>query len=377
MSLWLLASGDFVPLGGMDTANHGLASYLARQATAEVHLVAHQVSPDLTSLPALHVHRVPRPFGSHALGEPLLTRAARRASRVLTRRGARVVANGGNMDARDVSWVHYVHAAYRPSAGGLVNGAIVRAQYLRHVAAERRALCGARVVICNSARTVTDVVERVGVDPARVRQVDYGIDPARFQPGADSREAKGARGLSPDRPLALFIGALGDRRKGFDTLFASWAALCARADWDVDLIVAGSGSELPAWRARVAAHPDLAGRVHLLGYRTDIPALLAAADVLVHPARYEAYGLAVHEALCCGVPAIVTASAGVAARYPGELRGLLLGDPESASELVSRLRSWRDGRDEWRARTIALSSRLRARTWDHMAQDFVANVTSA
>ena len=36
-----------------------------------------------------------------------------------------------------------------------------------------------------------------------------------------------------------------------------------------------------------------------------------------------------------------------------------------------------DGRDEWRARTIALSSRLRARTWDHMAQDFVANVTSA
>lgn len=376
MSIWLLASGDFVPLGGMDTANHGLASYLARQANTEVHLVAHQVSPDLAALPALHVHRVPRPFGSYALGEPLLTRAARRAVRALMARGARVVANGGNVDAHDVSWVHYVHAAYRPSAGGVINGAIVRAKYNGHVAAERRALRGARVVICNSARTVTDVVEQVGVDPARVRQVDYGIDPIRFRPCLDSREAKAACGLSPDRPLAMFIGALGDRRKGFDTLFTSWAALCARAEWDVDLIVAGSGSELPAWRARVAAHPDLAGRVHFLGYRTDIPALLAAADLLVHPARYEAYGLAVHEALCCGVPAIVSASAGVAARYPSELRGLLLGDPESATELASRLRSWRDARDECRARTIALSSVLRARTWDHMAQDFVASVTS-
>jgi len=40
--LWVLVSGDFTPLGGMDHANHGLASYLARSVGAEVHLVTHR-----------------------------------------------------------------------------------------------------------------------------------------------------------------------------------------------------------------------------------------------------------------------------------------------------------------------------------------------
>src|SRR6185436_10691385 len=53
MTPWLLASGDFVPLGGMDTANHALASYLARRSNGPVHLVAHRVSPDLTRLPQI------------------------------------------------------------------------------------------------------------------------------------------------------------------------------------------------------------------------------------------------------------------------------------------------------------------------------------
>jgi glycosyltransferase involved in cell wall biosynthesis len=114
--------------------------------------------------------------------------------------------------------------------------------------------------------------------------------------------------------------------------------------------------------------------VHVLGYRTDIPALMAAVDVVVHPARYEAYGLAVHEALCCGVPAIVSTSAGVAARYPSDIHHLLLADADSSAELERRLRHWRGTADECRAKVLALSAVLRARTWDDMARDFVTAV---
>jgi hypothetical protein len=42
MTRWVLASGDFAPLGGMDRANHALARHLAG-AGREVHLVAHRV----------------------------------------------------------------------------------------------------------------------------------------------------------------------------------------------------------------------------------------------------------------------------------------------------------------------------------------------
>jgi glycosyltransferase involved in cell wall biosynthesis len=371
MTEWLLASGDFVAAGGMDTANHALASYLARRDGVDVHLVAHRVAPDLSRASSVRVHRVPRPFGMHTLGEPLLTHLGGRRAKAVRSRGGHVVANGGNVNAGDVCWVHYVHAAHEPSAAGPLYSAIVSARHRHYVAAERRALIGARLIICNSTRTMTDVVHGVGVHPNRVRRVYYGIDPARFHPRRDSARAKHALGVDVRTPVVVFVGALGDRRKGFDTLFAAWCELCRTPDWDALLLVAGSGAELPAWRDRVARTPAVANRISFLGYRNDVPGLLAAADVLVHPAKYEAYGLAVHEALCCGVPALVSSAAGIAERYPDELRPLLIDDVDSASELAARLRAWRDGKDAFHGRAGVFGAALSARTWDDMSRDIV------
>lgn len=372
---WLLASGDFVPLGGMDTANHALASYLARESNGPVHLVAHRVSPDLAGLPQIRIHQVPRPFGVYSLGEPLLTTIAARHARAIRRSGGRVVANGGNLDGRDMTWVHYVHAAYEPSVAGGLNAALVAARYRRYVAAERRALTQAQLVVCNSDRTVEDVVNRVGVDPHRVRRVYYGVDAARFHDRGERASGKIALGRDPSAPLVLFVGALGDRRKGFDTVYAAWNAMCRTSEWDAHLLVAGAGAELRRWRA-LADREGIASRVTFLGYSTDVPALLAAADLLVHPARYEAYGLAVHEAICCGVPAIVSRAAGIAERIPGDLHELLIEDVDSAADLCARFRRWRAEADEFARRTRAFGVQLRARSWDDMARD-IAHVSAA
>jgi glycosyltransferase involved in cell wall biosynthesis len=376
MKDWLLVAGDFSTHGGMDMANFALASYLARQTASAsppgvVHIVSHCVATELAVLPAVRVHEVMRPFGAERFGEPLLRLTARQWQRRLAGSGIRVVANGGNVDAGDVNWVHYVHAAYSPAAAGAWNSMRVASNHRRYVVQERQALGRARVVICNSQRTVDDVVN-AGVPKERARIVYYGIDAVRFRPvdAAERDLARQALGLPADRPVALFVGALGDRRKGFDTLFEAWRTLCARSDWDVDLAVAGTGVELPAWQARASQQvPE--GRIRFLGFRRDMPLVLAACDLLVHPARYEAYGLAVHEALCRGAAALVSATAGVAERYPQELASLLIGDPESANELVERLLSWRGDRGI-ASRVAAFSTRLRARSWDHMARDIVS-----
>jgi hypothetical protein len=113
---WLIVAGDFTPLGGMDAANYHLAKHLAAGGRAEVHLVTHRVWPDLAALPSVNVHEVPRPFGRHAAGAPLLAWAGRRWAGRLQTRGARVVANGGNCATTDVNWVHYLHAAFAPAA---------------------------------------------------------------------------------------------------------------------------------------------------------------------------------------------------------------------------------------------------------------------
>jgi glycosyltransferase involved in cell wall biosynthesis len=370
---WVLVTGDFTPLGGMDAANWALARHLGR--TARVDLVTHRAWDDLVALPGVTVHRVWRPFGRHALGEPLLDRAGRKWAQRLARAGARVVVNGGNCRWYDVNWVHYVHAAYAPPApAGSLRRLKAAAHRFRSATRERAVLPRSRVVVCNSRRTARDVVERVGVPEDRVRVVYYGCDPERFGPVMAADRAAARRELGwEDRPWAVFVGALGDARKGFDTLYAAWRELCRDPGWDANLAVVGRGGELPLWQSRAAAD-GLTDRIHFLGFRTDVPRILAAADLMVHPARYEAYGLGVHEALCRGLPVLVTATAGVAERYPTDLADLLLSDPDSAADLVARLRAWRRGLEAWPARVAALAAALRAYTWDDMAADFVEAV---
>jgi glycosyltransferase involved in cell wall biosynthesis len=378
MNPWLLVAGDLTPLGGMDAANYALARHLAGRGH-ELHIVAHRVWSDVTTLPGVTVHHVWRPFDRHLLGSPFLARTGRRVWRVLQGRGARAVANGGNCPLSGANWVHYLHAACAPStAGPAARRAKQTMTHARDLAAERRALRAARLVICNSERTRRDVIDRHGIAADRISVVYYGSDPTRLVT-ADNDARAGARrrmGWPSDRPLAGFVGALGDRRKGFDTLFDAWSALCRDPGWDADLVVVGSGAELPAWRRR-AASAGIAPRLHFLGFRDDVPDILAALDGLVHPARYEAYGLAVHEAMCRGVPAIVSADAGVAERFPSHLRDLLLTDSEDAGELIERLRHWRSHLTGLRELVAPVAVSFRAWTWGHMAADIAAAVERA
>src|SRR5207249_5629175 len=126
-------------------------------------------------------------------------------------------------------WVHYLHVAFPPDPRGRLLQRLKRTVVYRiwH-RAERQALTQARLVIANSETTRRGLLEHFGLDPARVQVVYYGVDPEQFQPVApDERAAARARlGWPEQRPIVAFVGALGDHRKGFDTLYAAWQTLC-------------------------------------------------------------------------------------------------------------------------------------------------------
>lgn len=375
---WLVAAGDFVTTGGMDAANHALAAYLARSGR-ETHLVAHRVAGDLAGLPGVHVHPVPRPFGSHLLGFPLLARMAVHAWNQAARGERRVVAlaNGGNFGG-SATWLHYVHAAYDPEIAGQPLRRTVQHAAARKARADERAVTSrARVVIANSRLTARHAVELLGADAARVHVAYYGADAERFRPPspAERMEARRALEIAGDAPVLVFVGALGDRRKGFDTLYDALSRLAADEAWDATLLVVGAGGELDAWQRRAAA-TRMERRIRFLGFQPDVRRVLFAADAIVAPTRYEAYGLAVQEAICCGVPAIVSRAAGVAERIPAPLDALLLDDPGDADELARRLREWISGTDRYHAAALELSAALRAWTWDQMAARIVDIVES-
>ncbi len=80
------------------------------------------------------------------------------------------------------------------------------------------------------------------------------------------------------------------------------------------------------------------------------------------------------EALACGLPAYVTASAGIADRYPPDLADLLIPDPEDVPDLVARLRRWRAELGQPRPALETFAEQLRSHTWDHMAAEIVDRI---
>lgn len=375
METYLLVSGDFTPWGGMDRANYELAWHLADGVGAKVHLASHRVAQPLAGHPNVLWHKVPRPLGRHALAEPLLAWRGRALAARLSALGARVLVNGGNCAWPDVNWAHYVHSAWDPRGDQASSLAAWRASWFHqgNKRAERRSFQMAKLVLANSERTRRHVLDSMGLPPARVRTVYYGIDPAAFRPASPLERTAVRRrwGWPQDGPLVAFIGGLGrERRKGFDVLFAAWKALGSDPAWDAHLLVLGGGSDGAFWRDQAAA-AGVGSRIHFLGHTKEVGEILPACDALVSPCRYEAYGLGVQEALCCGLPALVTRSAGVAERYPPELQGLLLDDPPRAEDLIKRLKAWRRDMEGCRVRVRDFGARLRQRTWEVMGREIV------
>jgi len=372
---WLIVASDFRLGGGMDWANFELAWHLGDRLGREVHLVAHRVTEPLASHSRVRVYRVKRPLGWNFLGDLLLNPAGRRLARRLSRTvpEIRVLVNGGNCLWPGANWVHMVHHACRCVDGGtpwwfrlknLLN-------HQRNRWSERVALARSPLVIANSEKTRREVIDYLKATPERVHTCYLGTDPLRFRLVAPEERSVARRnlGLPVGQPTILFVGALGyDRNKGFDTLLRAWRS---RKDKDqAGLLVALGGGRLDYWRQQ-CQDIGLTTAVRLVGTTDRVADYMAAADVLVSPTRYDAYGLAVHEALCRGLPAIVSTAAGVAERYPPELRDLLLPNPEDAQDLAERLGRCLDRLDDFRQRTATFSENLRARTWEHMADAIV------
>ena len=110
-------------------------------------------------------------------------------------------------------------------------------------------------------------------------------------------------GLPPNVQVLLGLGRL-HRNKGFDVLIRALPRLP-----QAHAVIAGAGPELSALQALAQAE-RVADRVHLLGWRSDIAALLARADVFVCPSRHEPLGNVIIEAWSAGRPVIAAAAQG-------------------------------------------------------------------
>jgi glycosyltransferase involved in cell wall biosynthesis len=146
-----------------------------------------------------------------------------------------------------------------------------------------------------------------GVDPARIRVVPSGVDVARFVAPPGARAAlRAAWGAADGDVVALVVGVL-EARKGHATLIDAAGRL--GRDVPLRLVFCGTGSQEAALRAEAAARGVGVG---FLGFRDDVAACLAAADVAVLPSLQEGLGVAALEAMAAGRPVVATRVGGLA-----------------------------------------------------------------
>ena len=138
------------------------------------------------------------------------------------------------------------------------------------------------------------------------------IEIERFQQVRDATAAqqfewRNAFSARPDVPHVVSVGAL-DRRKRHHVVIDRLAPLL-RAQ-EMTLTIAGDGPE-EASLAGQAAALGVGDAVCFLGFVSDVPALLGAADLLVHASELEGVPQTVIQALAAGVPVVVTEMEGL------------------------------------------------------------------
>lgn len=166
------------------------------------------------------------------------------------------------------------------------------------------------------------------LDEARVSTVYNGIDVERF-----SAAAAADLGLPPGSFAVGFVGRLVER-KGVLEVASAWRRVAPLLP-AAHLVITGAGAAESEMRRLLQSAP----RVHWLGFRRDIPAILQALDVALMPSWEEPFGLVAAEAMAAGVPVIAGRAGGLLEVVQDEVNGLLVPprDADALAEAVLRL----------------------------------------
>ncbi|MDQ7005745.1 MAG: glycosyltransferase [Acidobacteriota bacterium] len=301
------------------------------------------------------------PYGPliEALGYPLVV-IPRRSSFDL----GRLRRLGAELRAGRIELVHAVHLlasgyswlARRAIAGRrmlpTVRGTVVRPGRLKSWT-YRRMLRSCPVTLVNSRRGAAFLVERFGAPPNRLRVVPNGVDFSRLRAGAPGR-LRAELGVDPELRL---VGLVGKNRpvKNIPRFMEILRRLLAGGTPVAGVLIGhGLGEE-----ARTQLAPDLpAERLHLLGPRDDVPALLADLDLLLLTSDSEGCPNVVIEALGSGVPVVAGNVGDVEAMITPSRTGEIIDPPSDTGAFVAATRQVLAERDAYHRQVLTDRSRL-------------------
>jgi glycosyltransferase involved in cell wall biosynthesis len=193
-------------------------------------------------------------------------------------------------------------------------------------------------VIAVSEHTREHMIAQEKAPPKKVRTILNGIDFDRVKLSEPAVRERLRREFDGDRfYLLLMVGRL-HPEKGYPHLFRAISELKSKTDRPVRLLIAGTGPMADSFRDEVR-QLGCDDAVQFLGFRKDVPDLMAAVDLVVHPAVAEAFGLSLTEALYIGTPVVASRVGGIPEIITDGIDGVLVppAEPRALAETIVKM----------------------------------------
>jgi len=215
-----------------------------------------------------------------------------------------------------------------------------------------------RIVCVSRADLEAGLALGIG-DAAQYRLLRSGIDPSLYLVAAGARER--VRASLGFRPEDVVVGCVANFKAQKGPLdFVESARRARERSPRLKFFIAGDG-ELRDDVVRAVREARLEDAVRLLGWRSDVPDLLAATDIFLLTSLFEGLPRVVLQAMAAGVAVVATNTGGVAEVVVDGVTGFLVppGRPDVAAEAVARL-----GGDEAARRGMGAAGR------SHLSAEF-------
>jgi glycosyltransferase involved in cell wall biosynthesis len=193
---------------------------------------------------------------------------------------------------------------------------------------QRQAYRFATKVVANS-RAAQAILQQEGLATSSIVVIPNGIDPSAL--------VERRPDVADRAPRTIITVANLRAEKSHETLIAA-AARLVRIHPHLQFQIVGGGPRRQALEALAAAHA-IRDHVAFLGYREDVGALLAAADIFVLPSRSEAFPNGAIEAMAAGLPVVASAVGGLLDLIEDGRTGLLVppAEPQALAAAIGRL----------------------------------------
>lgn len=167
---------------------------------------------------------------------------------------------------------------------------------------------GCAKIVADAQVIKNEFIEQYGIAPEKIEVIGSAVDLEKFSPKRDRMKFRREVGLSAETPIIVNVGMIRPDKGQFNLVEAARIVRHQRPDAHFVFVgEATGGRSREKWVRKAIDRAGLNGNVLMMGYRWDIPDILAAANMVVIASRHtEASPIVLREAFACGRPIVAT-----------------------------------------------------------------------